>query len=500
MGMDGTRALTAAVALWALLLVAWFAAYPTLVNHDAAMYVHAGQLLLDGQTPYVDFLEPNPPLVMYLSAFPAALAPVLGMSPPLSLQLCTLAAILASVAAFITVAARARLTDDSIDRGDLALAALGLLAVHLGVTVTVDQGQREHLFALGWVPFAAVRWARHVGAPPGLATALSLGFIAGLFASLKPHFFAPVLAAEAALALHARRRPRLDPEIAAFLSAPAMYAAHFLLIPSEMREAFFGRIVPMMRHGYDAFGFLPWSELLKPTILGALAASVALAVTVRGKQGPRSALLALAGGFTAGTIVPWLLQGRWTYHAIPLWTGISMTSALLLAELRRLKAARRAVSWAVTTLVLVTSIQLVAGGIMPPLWRADPLTVRLAELTRPGDSVAVFAAEVNLPYPRLLELGLRPGSRYLWLFPPAMLRYGLAEALPRTPEEDQLLEELAVDLRVRKPALVLVRVAEHPFPPRDLWAYLRGYPALAEELDKYEVVDEIHLVQILRRR
>ena len=54
----------------------------SLLQMDKAWYLQAAGMLLDGVRPYVDqFIEMNPPLIMWLNAIPAALARALNVSP-----------------------------------------------------------------------------------------------------------------------------------------------------------------------------------------------------------------------------------------------------------------------------------------------------------------------------------------------------------------------------------------------------------------------------------
>jgi len=53
-----------AVATAELLILAW---QPTRINHDAAMYLQAGDLLRSGTRLYVDVIDLNPPLIFYAS-------------------------------------------------------------------------------------------------------------------------------------------------------------------------------------------------------------------------------------------------------------------------------------------------------------------------------------------------------------------------------------------------------------------------------------------------
>ena len=73
---------------WNLLLAVAFAgslAYilfnPLSTSVGSALYLQAGELLLEGQMPYVDFVDVNPPLIIYFSALWAGAAKLLGAHP-----------------------------------------------------------------------------------------------------------------------------------------------------------------------------------------------------------------------------------------------------------------------------------------------------------------------------------------------------------------------------------------------------------------------------------
>lgn len=57
------------------------------INLDSAGYVQAGQMLLEGQVPYVDFYDINPPWVMYVHVLPALASQWLAISPTLAFAL-----------------------------------------------------------------------------------------------------------------------------------------------------------------------------------------------------------------------------------------------------------------------------------------------------------------------------------------------------------------------------------------------------------------------------
>jgi hypothetical protein len=83
----GQRQQTARPRWWALPLlgVLWFASLfyvmQTTLNHDVAWFLFAANRFLDGAELYRDIVEVNPPLVIYHSVAPVAVARLTGLEP-----------------------------------------------------------------------------------------------------------------------------------------------------------------------------------------------------------------------------------------------------------------------------------------------------------------------------------------------------------------------------------------------------------------------------------
>ena len=62
------------------LAISWLHYYPAMYNSDAALFLQAAQLLLQGKRLYLDILVVNPPLIIYLSTVPVYLAKLLSLN------------------------------------------------------------------------------------------------------------------------------------------------------------------------------------------------------------------------------------------------------------------------------------------------------------------------------------------------------------------------------------------------------------------------------------
>ena len=119
-----------------------------LINRDCAMYLQCAQLMAAGQVPYVDFVEINPPWIMY------AMLPVVWVARGLAVPVVPVFQF--AVAALITLSwlelrwllGRSAMALMPAETGTLSIA---WLAASIIVWRYGDLGQREHLFMLLYV-------------------------------------------------------------------------------------------------------------------------------------------------------------------------------------------------------------------------------------------------------------------------------------------------------------------------------------------------------------
>jgi hypothetical protein len=468
------RLLTATLVLAAASSILLRALDPWGLGHDVALYLHCGELLLDGNVPYVDFVDLNPPLVMYLSTLPAALGRLFHVSPILVTQALVIVATAASIASAMTFARRAGAPLSSV----LALGNGAVLADQL-VVLAGDSAQREHWFALAALPWLCRRSMRWTGNAAG--NTIGLALVTGVVASLKPQFLACLVVAELVGWTVARRRPTLDGELAVLAALPLLYAAHFALLPHAMREAFFGRVIPLVVDGYALWDGAPGVAIW---ICGAVGAGIATLGVVQRAPG-----VAAMGAFVlASTATIWQQHKFWLYHFVPAeLVGIS-ASAFVLPGLLRGATAVASAGWGVLLLVLASLYATATGS-------GDDLTDALASRVVPGDGLLVVSAEVGNTYPALLRLGLEPGSRWLWGFPMPILRAQRRGDEP-TPAEQAFVRELADDADTRRPRwLLLLRTVESPHPrpaiELDARAWLESMDAGRSLLAAYAPVGEV---------
>jgi hypothetical protein len=475
-----------------LLGVIRVALQPAHVQHDVAMYLQAGQLLLRGQRPYVDFIDLNPPLITYLSAIPAAIAATLRVPIVPTALLLTLAAVAVSLA----TTRRTLLAMFEENRADPLVAEVIVLALAYALLLSdlpeaLDLpypghpspdprlsaffGQREHLFLIAAAPFAAVRLRRWEGGTPSRWGAVLAGTIAGVGTCIKPPFALVLLGLELFAFLSKRRLSAFRaPELGAVLVAALGYGLHFLFLPAAVKEAWFGRWLPFVLRGYGVFDEPSYGPLLARC--WPAAAVFALVFALRLPEDPlgERTIRAFSTMALGGAALYVAQKKGWMYHAYPERALATVAFAGWVAGARpfammddprgarwvlRVSAerARRGAAVAVTLVGAAAALSLALLDTSKDLERLrqrSQIMRTIASFTNEGDPVLVATTSVWDPYPALTLLGRTPGSRYLWLFPIPMQK---AASVPGADVEGDFVRELAEDIRGRRPKLLLLQ-------------------------------------------
>lgn len=488
---SGARPPRAATVVWGL--VVWvlvvvllaIALLPRHLNWDVALYVHSGQQILRGHLPGLDLVDVNPPMIMFVSVVPAALAKLTGQSPVSTTIL------VVWFAAALSVAAVAKSLRSLSDRSSAqrALIALAYAGTFLVTYASGQWGQREQLFMLSVVPFFIMRTADHRSAQTWFA--VTVGACVGVTATFKPWFIVAIAIVECYLGIVTRSwRRLLRPEMIAAAIGAASLAIACLAIPG-IRDEFLGRWLPVIRRGYDeAYGQpivveritrLMGTAIKHPTLSGpswlwagvalALAVVVRVVVPVSRSRKRLDAVFIIAG---ATSIIAFIEQGKgWTYQSIPA-LGFALLSLAAAGgsfveyraeRVRQLRGRDAKTSqWAMSAIGFLVVLTLVATSVFirdvksPSaaqryVYGVDKqMTSLILARSAEGSSVLVIDTSVWPTYPAMLYSARNPGSRFLWTFPIALFARH-----PRPAEERDFVRDLTRDVGRRRPDLILVR-------------------------------------------
>src|SRR5262249_1902721 len=133
-----------------------------LLNHDVAWILHSAGRVLAGERLYVDLVEGNPPLIVWLHFAPIWLARAAGTSEILAVRILVLLVIAGSL--MLTGRTLRRIAPD---RPAGRLLVLGVAFFVLLPMAGYDFGQREHLLFVMVLPYLFMASGRAMGLPMG---------------------------------------------------------------------------------------------------------------------------------------------------------------------------------------------------------------------------------------------------------------------------------------------------------------------------------------------
>ncbi len=297
---------TSILLLLAVLGIVLFTMLRSPLKDDVAWLLYVARRWLSGRELYVDVVEVNPPLIVWISAIPIWLAGLLRIDAQFT-------AIPFFVAAVLTCAwwsasllrGSGRLFEDRLP----VFAAIGtvLLVVPAG-----DLGQREHLLAAAILPYLAL-FARSLdGDAPARRDALIAGMLAGLGCALKPRYAGVIVVLEALAVLRGLSPLRTMP-----LAAGATMAAYAALV-ALFCPAYLRRAVPLALALYGASD-VPLRHLVMDSLRLIFGQAVALLLwwSRRHRRPEGNLLLTLVVFAITSTAICFMDGKDWFYHRLP---------------------------------------------------------------------------------------------------------------------------------------------------------------------------------------
>lgn len=303
-------AATLAISIAGLLLLGIWIQQQVHLNHDVGWIVHSARWMLEGRRFGSDIVDPNPPLIWFLSLPAAALVKAGWLPEPGAIRLYIWLLCLGSLALshrVLTPLWRAR------KHWEAAALVLGI-AFTVSVLAGRSFGQREFLaFALGMPLCLLIAGRMQYGATYSRPIAIVCGLAAGVAFSLKPWLIAVPLLVEAVYWSGHRNWRRIwraeTLALAGFMIAYAVVAIVFT-------PDYFTVTLPLVRAVYWVYGHgdatVMW-ETLRAALLPAVVAALALLASRTFSAYPRVLFAALVGyAFNY-----WMQQKGFDYHLYP---------------------------------------------------------------------------------------------------------------------------------------------------------------------------------------
>jgi hypothetical protein len=346
------------------------------VNTDTSWYITLAEKMLDGQRPYVDFIDVNSPSPTLLCLLPALASRLVGVPAEFMVDLFCFVGVGVSLWLSGIILTRG-IALASADRTRLFLVGLAALTLLPGRAFA----QREHIAVLACLPCLAtlVVWAARGRVAPALSLLAGVGV--GVALAIKPHFVLFLLPPLGYLISRVGwRLVAVRIELHAALAATVLYwIAVLVFFPAFFDHAAVGRDVYVAARR-------PMADLLTdPVFLGwvLLAATLTLAARKRLVE-PLIAAPALA---SLGAIVAYLLQAKgWPYQGYPALAFIVLALCPLLIE--HFRESRAHVAMAAVALSL-SSVWLASGVDKPDLERAVAALGPRPKLMAIGSDIAI---------------------------------------------------------------------------------------------------------------
>jgi hypothetical protein len=485
------------------------------LNHDVAAVLSFSQRWLGGEHLYSDLIDVNPPLVFVISLLPAAIAALLPVDATVALQACVLA--LGLFCWRLSWIARDRAAEGAVTR-----ALLDALPLMVLLSAGYDFGQREHLMAIGVLPYVIGAARRAEGERPRGQIAAAI--VAGVAIALKPHFLAvPALVELVVLAgrWRAPGRGGLGAALRASLrdAVPWTMAGVWLVYAASLPLVFpdyLNTVVPMVWDYYLVLGGLTfWEVLLVPRLAVALCLLVpCLLLALRG----RATLPRLLGAAALGALASAVAQHKgWSYHVLPIALFACALAALLAAgflDRVALPARPRPAALAGVLLALM-GLYAISNNEAP--WKeidyADSEAAGLTALLKhdaAGERVLVLSPGIYPIYPALNDAGARMTLRTMNMW---LLQGAYADCLPDGRRYREVWEmgraeffvyrTVAEDFARAPPAAVLVD--RNPGIPWcgeefDFLAYFTRHPLFAEVWSHYQLAAEWDRYRLYTRK
>ena len=477
--------------------IAAVSVFRTIVNHDVSWLLYVADRVLNGDRLYVDVIEVNPPLVVILKLPVAWFAREFDFAAAdlfraLAITWVGLAAVLS------WVGSRVFGPDSRGQASFFVLCAAALLLLLPGY----DFAQREHLFAIGFLPYLILSAGRLVEARPPRWLVITVGTTAAMGILLKPHFALAWVAVELSLAIWARKPIWYRGEAIVVVAAGVAYAAALVaLFPAYLELAALSAPV----YG-DFQGVSRLTLLWEPRV--ALAFGAVLTWSLMCRPGGWRNLGRLMLAPLAMLIAAVLIQGKgWAYHWLPVEV---MTALLVFATVSsRITSAHerlgssgiphgRIMAVSVVLLLVVSSARFAASdrlsrGQSPHSHSLGPVVAALPA----GTPITAFSHAVRVAFPLATLHDVVWGSRFnsLWLLPGVVENPTEEAARVR----NYLFGALVEDFETRRPRLLIVD--QQPFPGAppgfEYVGYFSADPRMAEILARYRLLDVVGNFHIL---
>lgn len=464
-------------------------------NPDVSWGLTLGERILGGEKLYVDVIETNPPMTIFLYLPASLLARLTGFAPEILTVVLTAGFYLVCLCAALHA-----LRDDCSRPRFIMLCTVCLWLLWLG-----SFAEREHFAVMALLPTFALWQVRFARRPVDALSIVFAGLGGGLATAIKP-YFCLCLIFPALFTLVSQRdwRAILAPEywIAALVSGLYVGAA-FVLYP-----AYFHDVAPVLRETYLAYSLSLSELLLRPEWLICLSwLGILACIAPKPHVPPDWATASLLAGL--GFFVAFLLQAKgFSNHVLPVVClvflgGMGRAAQPVWNALRngRMAFVTRSLTLVGAAWLTVSLAWTAVQEDHPP----PPRALAFLPIIRhepPAKTLLAISPDLDVGHPLARSAGLHYAGSVssLWLTGSALHRLEGGALDPRARGRMKAhiaadLNRLAADITTQRPDLVVLDSAHVS---RGFLA--REGPAAAHALEDYATIASSNGLELLERR
>ncbi len=210
------------------------------ISGDAYWILHIAERLLDGQKAYVDFIEVNPPLIIWMTSIPVWLANIFEIDPEITFKLFLLGMTLISLYLIWIVLVKAQ----TYAKKTILFTATLVLVIFPNDLF----GQREHIMLVLALPYIFTVYARSKNVKLSQTHLVFSSVLAALGICIKPYFvlIPGILELYLLYKLRTNTFKRIEPYILVFVGLSYLVSI-FIFTPEYVND-----IVPYLSQVYQA--------------------------------------------------------------------------------------------------------------------------------------------------------------------------------------------------------------------------------------------------------
>lgn len=459
-------------------LVFWWE-HPLRIGADQACYLVIGRLILQGKIPYADFVDFNPPLIMYLNVIPVGISQLLHVPAPLALNvlLWVVHVCVTLVSAIVIIRYRKQLNLYHL----LPVLIVFALLPH---SMDRDYGQREHLFVLFTFPWLLTRGLVHARGTAPAPIAIPSALLAAIGMLLKPQFAFIAVMTEIGFLLGSKRARLAVPskDLYVIVSIGFLYCLVFFALPKDSMHTYFSRWLPMYLDGITIFSRPFITRLCSEPYFRDTFLLFAIALGLAPAFRKRSPWVGALSFFSIASMIVYIQGSQaWTYRIIPMAFAVqsllALESGILLQWVTARKSSARMLLILCATLLFVVQVRDVASKQVPifaqsagqQVWLASHGIKETATAGDIGDAYRVIVSNTSATDKVLIlgqgldgvqplcQSGRLTASRYIH---GQAISFALSTSSSNSTKQNhslyKLMSELAQDIASNQPKLILI--------------------------------------------